>query len=1038
MNDSLGYVQRAALVLVAMVLWSLDLPARAEDASDFVLREQLGNTWSNECVSFPLNANQLQAVGNGKALVDREGRQTAYQIELSDVTTRRICFQVDLAPYQSLGYRFSDDKNKPQTDLVIKDAANVVRIENGHIGVEIRKRLQPGQGPLARIRLGSGIWTGGSTLEGGGAVKDYRADVVARGPVFTEVICRATFADGGTWMLRFRIERAEPVVIVNEQYDAPTGGVFRVVLGDKAFQPTHLMHRDSNESAPFVIGDPIADYLLEPWLLWRYPRRGNVIALYSPAPVDQTIQDTQPDMLVVGMLKPSLWVDPQWKGRAAQPEPRIQATVRDGLMTMDMPVKGGARIWLLGALNKADCAAVLAAKNLRIATPSQKLVIKHGDYPLNQVKDYILDWPGEENNHPCLFLRKQDLPALKARLNANPDEVKRWITGRPIDKYELESPIIEYIAGGDLQLGKRIADAGEKYLQFCVDWYLKQNERQTPGTAPEDQSMIIMTVNLLDSVLSSDAITPEARKRILAKLAFLGYVVNSQDYWSPERGYTRFANMTSMVALYRAALGCLLSAHPQGKAWAEQGLRQLYSQLGAWSDEDGGCLEAPHYAMVSIDHMLAGFTMAANAGYGDYLFDPRMRKTIEWFAAISTPRDSRIGGFRHQPPIGHTYHGEPTGIYGLMAALWKDRDPEFAQRMQWMYEQNGSFSGLGVGWNFPSMAGYRFLITHSVVTAKPADYGSTWFRKTGVVLRNTMQSDRETYLHMIAGSNHDHYDMDSGSIILYGKGRVLADDWGYIGYQPSSWHSMLTSTAASGESLMQIEVFSPSASLDYVSGRKGAWQRQIAFVKDADPLGPNFFVLRDTHAADTPAAWRLWLTANVVKVNGQGATVSGAEDVDLDIFMYEPGNLHLTTDGPATLTVNGWRKGWGEVDNTQAALVASLPGRASIIALLYPRLKTEAPPKVTWSVDGAVVQVESATGVDTVFLAPFLAPDPTTAQSSTTEYAGLGGGIVFRGTAGAVQVRGKSICMSLGSAGSIRVGDKELTADAAATRTEKR
>ena len=44
-------------------------------------------------------------------------------------------------------------------------------------------------------------------------------------------------------------------------------------------------------------------------------------------------------------------------------------------------------------------------------------------------------------------------------------------------------------------------------------------------------------------------------------------------------------------------------------------------------------------------------------------------------------------------------------------------------------------------------------------------------------------------LHMIVGSHYQHYDFDSGSIIVWGKGRIVADDFGYYGRAP------LTTTA---------------------------------------------------------------------------------------------------------------------------------------------------------------------------------------------------------------------------------------------------
>lgn len=1015
-------------------------------AADFTVREHLGHAWSNECVTFALTPAQMAAAQQGKRLMGPGGKEEACQI-IGTGPAARLAFQVELPPHATAEYSFASDPATVSSDLTTTDKDGMLRIGNSRIGIEVRKAPKPGEGPLARIRLGSDTWIGGSTLEGGVAVSAYTAEVVARGPVFAELACRTTFADGGTWTVRFRVERAEPVVLVEEQSDAPTGGVFRVVLGDKAFRPTHLMHRNSDVSSAVVEAGPLADYFLEPWLRWNNPRHGNWIALYTPTQAGMQAPDgqgdridaltgeevvpaanAQPDMLVVGVLRPSLWRDPQWKGRAAQGAPHVQATARDGLMTLDLPVRGGRRLWLLGALDKTASLDILTQKRRRVAPPPQQLVIKHGDFPLDTTKDQVLDWEGDGENHPRLYVRQQDLPPLRAGLKSDPVELKRWTSQQPIDKYYLDGPIREFFASGDVRLGTLMAAKGAEYLQTCVDRYLKQDELLTIGAAPHMQTLILSALYLLDPVLSTECVTPEQRRRLLAKVAFLGYVVNSPDYWSAERGYSSFANMSSTVALFQTALGCMVPSHPRGREWAERGLDELRRQLLAWSDEDGGWLEAPHYAMVSYDFILGGFMMGANAGFGEHLYDARMRKVAEWFAAISTPRDSRTGGFRHQPPIGNTYHGEPTGAYGLLAGLWKQRDPAFASRMQAMYEQHGSFGGLGIGWNFPATLGYRFLFTAHGVSPQPATYGSAWFRQTGVVLRNSMASDRETYLHLIAGSNHDHYDYDSGSIILYGKGRVLADDWGYIGRHADRWHSMLTSPEAGGGGKMQVETFAPAPALDYVSGRKGAWQRQVAFVKDADPLGPTFFLLRDTHDADSPATWRLWLTVSSVRIHAEGASVEGTEDVDLDIFIHDAGRLGLKTETGTQKVTCGYRDGKeGPLENTQTALLAALPGRGAVVALLYPRLKTQPAPKVAWSADGRMAEVASAAGTDYVLVA-----------TETQEAISAARDVSLQGTVGAVQVRPQTVTLTLGAAGKLRIGDRTLAADKATARTEMR
>lgn len=56
---------------------------------------------------------------------------------------------------------------------------------------------------------------------------------------------------------------------------------------------------------------------------------------------------------------------------------------------------------------------------------------------------------------------------------------------------------------------------------------------------------------------------------------------------------------------------------------------------------------------------------------------------------------------------------------------------------------------------------------------------------------------------------------------------------------------MVTAASAASD-MMTVDGFAPAPHADYVSGVKEAWTRQILFVKDTDPLGPNYAVLCDT------------------------------------------------------------------------------------------------------------------------------------------------------------------------------------------------
>lgn len=994
-------------------------PCPAALAQDFVLREHLGRTWSNELVTFPLTPPQVNAVQQGAQVVGPNKEVVPSQLFTENGQTR-LAFQVTLMPSATQSYRLDSTAKAIAGNLQVEDKQDSWQLGNEHIGIALRKQLKGNEAPIAGVRVRSGGWTAAASRSGGADIANYSIEVTARGPVFAEAVCQITFADQGKWTQRFRILRGEPVVVVTEFYDAPAGGTVRLPLSGASFQPTQILYRKGMGNLGVLDSwkiTPGRAYALEPWLRWYIAeRQGNWFALHNDK-----------DMLMLAALRPSAWKDPLWKGKAEQIAPLVPVSAEKDGVVAEMPLGGGSRTWLLGTPSREESLAPLAGKNLRIAPLPQRYLIKYGDFPLDVVKDYVLDWPGDHDNYPRLFVSKKGLPALRTRLKNDPNEVRRWTSQQPIDKYNIDAPLQAYFASQDAGLGAAIVQKNNEWLKQVVEDVLEQNNRVTLGVAPHMQSLLLLpTINLSDGIMGSDAVKPELCKQMLAQLAVVGYAVNRDDYWSPVRGFAANPNMTTTVALYQTALASLLPSHPQAKTWADRGLTELRRQLYEWSDEDGGWLEAPHYAMVSFDHMIGAFLMASNAGFGNHIHDERVRKVSEWLAKISTPRDRRTGGFRHYPPIGNTYMGEGTGMFGIMAGLWKDRDPVFASHMQWMNEEHGS-PPVGLFGPFATFSGYKSLLKQHGVAPKAPQYGSEWFHKTGVVLRSHFGTDRENYLHLIAGSQHDHYDFDSGSVVLWGRGRLLADDFGYIGRHAAQYHSMLTSSAVANDATMTIDTFAPSKALDYVSGKKGAWQRQIAFMKDVDLNGPTGFFIRDNHDADAEATWRLWLTAKKITIHERGATIEGEDDVDLEVYVFDANKLAMKTEA-TTQKGMGRRDGKeGVTETSQTSLVTTLKGRGAISALLYPRLKTEVPPKVTWFANGAGVQIETASGTDYLF-ANNAKADGTSPDRQAT----------FHGQAAAIQVRAKQVTLTLGSAGRIQHGERVLESPKATARCEAR
>jgi hypothetical protein len=1018
----------------------------------FKLQDYLGRNWRNECVTFVLSDAQLRHAKAGHALSGPGGAVVPYQIATVNGATC-IAFQTDLNPFEARDFQFTDAAADPKTELKIEDSTEKLVLSNNKIGIALRKKLSDGKGPLEGVRLISGTWIGTSLLESETPLIEYKVEITGRGPVYAEAVCQAKFGADSSWEFTVRVYANEPVVLVDESFNVASAKTKHIVDLGHNFAPDTLINRRGkgqflNTIYPINPGEV---YVLDPWVhWWERERQGQCCSLYKNAgsTLNDAAQKTPVDLLSVASRESGAWVDPSIPG-AQRASPQIVLTKNAESLSMPMQLKRGVRKWMFSALNARECIAPFQGKaDMNGITLADEYMIKHGEFPLNAVKDYILKWPSEQTTYPRLFVTKEGLPELRKNIRnpevytAKLEQYRQSKTGQ----FGLDGNITAtsvYFVTGDEAVGKSLSESAVPMLQNGVDSYLKQPGLPL-GVAPHMQQGIATPIAIADAALAYEKLAPEIRERILAQVAFLGYVFDSPNYWSPIRGYKANPNMTTAVNGYKMMIGCLIPSHPKAKDWASDALAELKHQLNDWSDENGGWLESPHYAAAGFDQLIASLMMAKNAGLDDSLYSPRLKKITEWFGKISTPPDSRLSGTRHLPATGNTWLFEPTGIFGTMANLWKDRDPEFAANMQWMFEQHHSWPHACIGGGYPGMIGCNGIYRGSTVKPKAPAWGSELFPKTGVILRDQFPAERETQLHLIAGTNHEHYDDDSGSITLWGKGRIIAEDFGYYGMAPQNDHSLVMAPNVGG--LMKVDAFSTTPNLDYVHGVKGAWTRQIAFVKSKEAECSPYFVISDTVAKPSNFTWLMWLAAKNVSL-GKGddvvkaaaefkgsqiedgtamdpqfsqateatrALMVGREDVDMDIFVLTPGGYTLRTEKKVRKSV-GLDPTYVQknMEMTLIGLVAESKQGSGLATVLYPRLKTEASPSVTGIADGAGAKIKTVAGVDYIFL-------------SNTPITFTEGDVSFSGTSGLVQIRGNEASLSLGAAGTISARGKEL------------
>jgi len=977
-------VVRTAIPLLLLCLGSTATMAQQVVAT-FALRDFLKRDWQNELVTFPVSKEVFQR--DDLALIGPDDQPVVHQWVSADLVASErdsIAFLASITEFGTSEYRLIRGNPVRTTDLHVRELNESVTLENALTGVRLGGREAVAGGPIAGIRLKSGRWVGGGQLNSPLVPRFCQTTVLARGPVFAEVRVAYEFPDFCYWRSKFRMIAGQPVVLVDEEFDLPDGSTYWLDLA-KGFSPDELFYRDNGNTCRLVkmasvAGDTV--FLLNPWPAWWNATPEAHWAAFCRSD----------DLLMIGAREPGVWVEP---GRT---EWRTTIPFRKSDLVAKFQLRGYRRQWMLAALSKAES---VPEEERCIAPLPQQHLIKHGDIALDRVKDYVLEWDDRKPSHPGLFLTRDELERFRKRFKVDSDQLAKLRT-KQVFPYHMDDHVSYFLATGDKELGRNIVAKAMELVQGGVDGLVKQDRLRNQGSCPHHRTGTMMWSAILsDLALSPGVLTPKERTRLKAQLAFLGYTLHSPTFHSPERGYRANPNMTTTARGMLGLIACSIHGHPHARNWAQLALDEMNRELDEWCGPNGGWLEAPHYMTVSMDSIVSLALAIRNTGFGeaDWQYHPKLKNAMAWLAKISTPPDPRLDSDRHMPAIGNTYLGERTCLPGWAACLFRDKDPRFAQEMQWMWKAHGMPRTLGIGGAYPGIQGYEQVVLDESMPARVPAWDSELFPDAGAVFRSHFPSDRETYLHYVQGPMHQHYDYDEGSFILWGKGSPLCEDFGYYGRAPAADHSRVDDgfkEYLGNEG--RIQEFAASDGADYLRGERAGWNRQILFVKDDDPLGPNYFLIRDSVLSGREADWRVWIATDAApSITQNPIRTAGRFEADLAVFFADPADVRPTT---SQITRRSGASGFPSRESTQHCLQVKMPSDQPLAAVLYPVMKDQPTPKMTALADGRVVKIESEYGTDYAMLA---------LQNFRFE----ADGIEFYGKAGAVQVRPKGVRLSL-------------------------
>jgi len=990
-------------MLIAAVVMS-GAPALQAGQQKLVLRDYIQQEWQNELVTFPFEAAKGECHVGSVTLHGPKGRTPC---QLSDVAywpgsktmvkTAKLSFIADLKPLANDTYKVSYGTKPAQrlkSDLVVKPGKDQVEITTKQFGVKLllgkrasRKGVDAAKapGPVIAMRTKDGKWFGGSRMFGNTKITGYSAELIDRGPVFARVAFRYTYTNGNTFDLTVQVAAGDNTMRMETRVRKrqPADG-FKLIL-NRGLPPLVFLVNDEREkdrdcfmdpkitgySMPLAWADiPLKDYLAPKRIPWSPRGRpaGLVTNLtpwedwfgtFSQTRIRLKMQGTTRE-LQIRSLDPGAWVEPRAIeaifNPALDPDPMKGSWVAwnrkcmpilcdaSGEVSLEVNAEQGLRKWTVSdCLSMPGVAGMFYWHGYKPESDFPPETRPTVGYRLNEVKDYVLDWPEEPGRHPLLFMSRSELEARWKRKDADPALVKKLTeqgtgagpyspnssTNRALGAYLLSGGSPEVAAKTELLARLR------KALQYDLSGYQFGN---AGAPAPI----------LYDGVIDSPLVSKKERPILRARMAYFAYRLTDPAVWSAERGYASGnQNMTVTWEISRGLAACAIPKHPMAKVWYGKAKRimdyfltHMVGPAGEWPEAMGT------HGRTSIDMLLAFAIASTGSGLHDYANDPRVKRMILYWAKLQTPRDPRPRGYsalatpnrRIFPAMGRDSINVPGGTCGAMARVTRKTDPDYSATMQWAWKEEGAHG------RFQHLGGFSYVSCDPKLPAVKPDWTSEVLPYAGAVLRHGLGSADEHQVILYSG---DHfaafYPSHTGSfpsIFAYGTpvaGSFPGSYWYQEGFLTCSvglarqvgnlaqrnehgyhgcaaWTNMWSwpkgPMARFGERAgrAHVSAFSTLSRQDYAAvdvarhfprqqklpwrkdlpqwppvSAKGKppvdWRRQTLFLKDDDPAKTAYLLIRDTIKGRSAAGGTMWQMWTVSETLDTPANVKDVANV---------------------------------------------------------------------------------------------------------------------------------------------------------------
>ncbi|MHB9025777.1 MAG: hypothetical protein ACYC7E_16685 [Armatimonadota bacterium] len=1033
------------LALAMLVLTCLPAAYAASLAKTVTITDYLGIDWQDELVHYPLELPSGALRGAAEVLVASERKALPSQV--SDVArypdgsvkSCTVWFFASVPANGAVSYTLTPGKPGATTAGVKVTTAPAavtlstvgakpigIRLPNGAKSFDWPIPAGQAPGPIQGLLLPSGKVAGQGKIEAPFLVKSYSTEILATGPLFAEARISYLF-DTGYWTFTARVIKGCPTVVIHEEFNTGDSGqlakdadrFFTLTLAGGGFQPSQFFFGGRNDRPD--LATLVTNGLREEWKAFgirdnwfasnvqgaEIPK-GQAQELYRctayPSVLARVgcvtrVQEATGDAVGITGLDTAYWREPlsiRLRATAAG-EAQLCFPLQD--YKQDWPIDGfgdgspnytGVTLYVPKHTARRAYGLMLSPATDEKTELLQSLFtqarrLDPGALPLDTVKDMTLNWP--------------DPLAKEAWATASSEKGKKAL--------EI------------MRTRLNVTRALGQWARFSMAYHYSYAKADYP-----------VVKEVLDSPKDLSAADRVTMRRLCAWNA---YDMNSESTFPFGMGFhLNNPNMSVMAVEARAKSSLLVQDHPMFKPWGTWTLAFLKDFNRRFTRASGALYENPHYSLgVTLDWQAQANKILMDAGIGDAFDTPLFAKGIRFCLDWLSPPDPRFLGHRVVLPMGNcSYQSIPPSMATQYITYFKERNPELAGQLQWAANQT-----------LPKDK--QIAIVKDIVP----QLKSTWYKDYGVYMRHGFGTPYETLLLLYAGNCDGHYEweQDQMSYTLYAKGQPINLHFGN-GYFPMFGRTWLRNRVSidhmfeeSERNVTQVRTAAFAPAMEYAHATreidslrpfkteypilKGSawtpeesenmpampvwqripmtvWHRQVLFLKDTDPKGPNYFVLRETFSGTPtrPTDLSLWFLANSMTRKGDVFHFDGQCLVDMDVFVSTPAGTEPETgkyghvQQPYVRMVGFDPKFHpdGKLQETQLFLRLKQPAGKGYLVVLYPRLKAGDPEAVCTTLADGVVKVDTPLSSDYAFV-------------NSVPFAFTDARVSFRGTAGSVR-----------------------------------